>query len=184
MASKLNIGRIITDHFRTLRNLENGRPNWGEVAGFFVFPALLAIMLVLVGFSVNDGTVSILVTSLSIFAALLLNLLLLTFDVLRKTDDNNVSNTALTPTVTRFTTVRRQLLKETYSNISYCIFVSLTCVLVLLGFAVWDLGYYSEFWRIVRAIASGVVYFLVVNFVLSLFMVLKRVHLLMAKEFV
>lgn len=172
MLTKLNIFGIVIDHLNTLGTYRGRRYKGVEIFIFYGLPFLLSLALLWFGFSLNDNTANILLTSLSIFAGLLLNLLLMIFDAIRKTKDDKDDPE------------RETLLKETYSNIAYCILIALTCTLILMGFAIWDISYNPGWVSILKAFVSALVYFLVFNFSLTLFMVLKRIHSLLSHEFV
>ena len=69
------------------------------------------------------------------------------------------------------------LLREIFTNISYSIVVSVFCIAILL-IAYLDIGT-----GIFLKIFSFIVYFLVIQFLLTMFMVLKRVHVLLSIPF-
>ena len=173
MLTKLNVIGIVTDHFRTLRAYNSRSNSWGEIGLLYGVPALAAIVMLVFGFTVSDETANILITSLSVFAALLLNLLLMLFDSLSKVQQGNAEQVEK---------ARKELIRETYANISYSILVALACISILIGFAIWDLGINNLAITLLKQIASGLVYFLVLNFLLTLFMVLKRIHVLLSRE--
>jgi protein-S-isoprenylcysteine O-methyltransferase Ste14 len=111
------------------------------------------------------------VTSLSVFAALLFNLLLLTYDIIAKAS----------------TTEKKIFLKEVYSNISYSILVAVITVVITLLFDIMapmirEIDSVAITYAIYR-ILNGFIYFIAGNFILSLLMVLKRIHVLMSTEF-
>ena len=173
MLTKLNVIGIITDHFRTLRTYNSKSYSWDEIGLMYGLPVVVAIVLLLFGFTVSDEIANILITSLSVFAALLLNLLLMLFDSLSKVQQGSAEQVEK---------ARKELIRETYANISYSILVALVCIFVLVGFAIWNLGINNLAITVLKQTASGLVYFLVLNFLLTLFMVLKRIHVLLSKE--
>jgi hypothetical protein len=164
---KLNVSHIIRAHINTLWDYEKDTLSKGDIFVFFGLPALAAaLILYLFKTPVDRATSNILITSLSIFSALLLNLLMLIYDLVRKEEetepDPGTENRAV------------KLLQEIFTNISYSIVVSVFCVAILL------IAYLEIRSGIFLQIFSLVVYFLVIQFLLTLFMVLKRVHILLS----
>lgn len=189
MVAKLNVWGIVTGHLDTFRPYKTARDgdskrkfdyNLGEIAFHYVLPFIVAALLVLWrGFTVNDGIADILLTSLSILAALLFNLLMMVFDTLRRFQE---ANRPRINELTDLELVRWDLLKQTYINISYSIFVSLVAVLILVCVAIWDSNSNAAWITELKKFVSFAVYFLVFNFSLTLFIVLKRIHILFSSE--
>ena len=161
-----------------------------EVAFFFAVPALAATVLLSAGFRITDVHSGPLLTALSIFAALLLNLLVVLQSIIQK-EQAPVGRSSAWST----------LIEETYANVAYSILVALAGVVLLTVGILVASGSSSppllfpslpawlaflgrvEWIKVVSSLFSWVVYFLVLNFVLTLFMVLKRVHVLLRTEF-
>src|SRR5215831_11060237 len=116
--SKINPFRIISDHFRTLK--EHGSTSMG-IGDVFIF-LLIPLILAGVGFwrqiNFKAETINIIVTAFSVFAALLFNLLMLIYGLVQRKDDSNESR------------LKAAFLKEIYSNISFTVFVSLLIIVV------------------------------------------------------
>jgi hypothetical protein len=165
MFSKIDVRRIVRDHLATLKDDATGKRMISDYLLFFGVPVLVALSLVLtVDLSLNKEAVALLVTSLSIFAALLFNLLLLIYDVVRKIGRESEE-------------LKAEFLSQVYSNISFAILVSILSIIVLLV-AYFDL---DGSWFALST--SFVVYYLVTVFIFTLFMILKRVHILLSREF-
>jgi hypothetical protein len=121
----------------------------------------------------SKDLVNVLVTALSVFAALLFNLLLLIFDIIRKSKNEPDTQD-----------IKLGLLKEIYANISYSIFVSIVSIMVLLvPLLNIDIPRIASISMHVDKVVSFIIYFLIGNFVLTLLMILKRVHVLLTEEF-
>lgn len=166
MFKKLDVSQIVTDHIRTLRNYGAARVSVGDLFVFFGLPALLAALILYVFKTpVDKAAANILITSLSIFSALLLNLLMLIYDLVRK-EEGITGPDDKSPAA--------QLLREIFSNISYSIVVSVFCVAILL------IAYLDIRSVVFLQVFSLVVYFLVLQFLFTLFMVLRRVHILLS----
>lgn len=174
MSSKININKIIVDHIHTLRDYSKVveyRKNPGKMKKrelysksdffiFFILPIIISIFLLYFEFLPNDNTLIGLVTSLSIFSALLFNLLLIIYDIMQKTTNNKV---------------KKELLREMYSNISFCILIAIcTTIFAILGLIIKE--------NIIFLVLSFLVYYLFTLFILTILMVLKRTHALLSRE--
>jgi len=175
MFTKISPLSIIKDHISTL--------NYSDVILFFLLPAVISsIMTYYFHISLNDGLVNALITSFSIFSALLFNLLLLVYDISGKNSEKYRATDLLE--IKRITQ-RREMLREIYVNVSFSILVSSITVVILLTYflktssckvLIIDI---CSFQRLL-AFSS---YYLAIQFLLTLFMVLKRIYLLLAKAF-
>lgn len=163
MLGRFFLARIVCDHVSTFRGYHSRRFDPLEVAFYSLVPLGGAVIMLLMGRVLTDGLATLLVTSLSIFAALLFNLLLLTYDIVRKPDAEAEQ-------------LKRTLLRDIYSNISYSILLAIVAVLMLLAHFVFT-------GSTLLKVVSFVVYFLTFNFVMALLLVLSRVHVLLSKEF-
>ena len=164
MFDKINVYRIVLDHFQTLKDYKTRRYRIGDFAIFFLVPlAVGAIVITFVG-TLGPNSITIVTTSLSIFAALLFNLLLLIYDLVRKEGSDQQNS------------LRKQFLREIHSNLSFSILVALISVVLSLVLALTnDSGAMEK-------VLSFVVYYMLSLFMLTLLMVLKRVHVLLASE--
>jgi hypothetical protein len=165
MISKINTADIVRDHLRTLVNEHSGKISVGDYVLFFVLPAIVALLLLWLKGVFGPNVGGILITAFSIFAALLFNLLLLVYDIVKKTDEISL---------------KRRFLKQIYSNISYAVFISIALIIFLLAYFV---SMTSDRLLVPRYVLAFFVYTLSGNFVLSMLMILKRIHILLAHEF-
>jgi len=162
MLVKIDIRQIIRDHMLTLYDYGTKKKSWADLALFFGVPVAAAAVFVSLGLLLGSASAGTLITALSIFAGLLFNLLILAHGMLRNAEGKYRDE--------------KVLIQEIYSNISYAILVSLLSITVLLGTI-----FPGPRWA--AQLGSAVAYFLIVNFLLTLFMVLRRVHVLLANEF-
>lgn len=175
MSSKINIFDIIEAHISTLKNYNkvleyNKDPDnknrfyvynkWDFVI-FFVLPLILGIFFVYFDLLPIKEILTVLVTSLSVFTALLFNLLLLAFDIMRKPTTN--------PT-------RKIFLEEIYANVSFCILIAITTI----SMSVLSIIFLGN--CIIYHILSFFVYYFSILFILTLLMVLKRIYALISTE--
>ena len=168
--NKINVSQIIADHFHTLRDITAEKTSVWDVLLFFGLPFLAAVLILFgLGTHIDRAASNILITSLSVFSGLLLNLLLLIYDLVAREEQEAGAN--------QKPGHRVLLLREIFANISYSILVSVFCVAILL-IAYLDIGtgFFLKFF-------SFSVYFLVIQFLLTMFMVLKRVHVLLSIPF-
>jgi hypothetical protein len=169
MIGKIDVRQIVADHFATLVD-ENTKQRSGLDFNLFVtVPILVASALLFFDLILGKSISNVLITALAVFAGLLFNLLLLIFDIANKPR----------PEGERLNALKLRFLKEIYSNIAYAILIALlTIVILLIHFLFLSLNN-----RAGQVFAAFTVYILSVNFVLTLFMVLKRIHILLATEF-
>lgn len=184
MTSKIDVRQIVLDHFRTLRRHGKKRAAPGDVTLFYILPLVVVLALVLgLGLRVSESLANALFTGVAIFAGLLFNVQLLVYDNIRHirfTEDE-------LPAVTD---LRRKRFKELYSNVSYAILVCLLIMVLVLLFNFtfeggWLKGVRHRLEGWLDPITVGVQFLVLAvaaHFVLTMFMVLKRVHLLLSKE--
>lgn len=162
--TKIDISRIFREHFITLHR-DNGSKV--ELYYFFVMPLLIAAPF---GFNyyVNDQILEVVIMVFSIFVGLLFNLLLLLYDIVRKNKTHpNVSDKE----------IEEALIKQTYTNISFSISLSILIVAISFTFSI------CKIMGLARTIISIVLYYLIIVLLLTLLMVLKRIYILLAEEF-
>lgn len=167
MFSKVNIWGIVKNHFKTLIDDSTGEYRLWDFVLFIGVPIGIASILIFhFQLLLGGNLTNLLATSLSIVTALLFNLLVLIFDISGK----NKARFAEKKRITDF-------LKQIYVNISFSIVVSILAVITVI---VSDLGIWPQ---VVLAGLSFATYFLVVLFLLTLLMVLKRIDVLLFEDF-
>jgi|LDZT01.1.fsa_nt_gi hypothetical protein len=181
MIEKINISRIIKDHINTLKDYETGKYYFWDFVLFFITPLIVSIILIKYHIIIDKDMANALITSLSIFAALLFNLLLLIYDITRKEVKREAA---------RNNKVKTDLLKQIFCNISFSILVSVFAISIsLLIFLNISLNITILERNLVvtntqiRCFLSIFIYYLTTSFILTLFMVLKRIHVLLKGEF-
>lgn len=163
MLRRLDISQIIRDHLNTLYAADTNQRSWGDVTLFFVFPGAVALVLLWLGdVRLTPPVANEIITALAIFAGLLFNLLLLTHSLI----GNSVAEKG----------VVKRVIREIYANISFATLIALTIILISLGSL---LGQNPTFVLIV----SGVVIYFLTNFLLTLLMILSRIHTLLSRDF-
>lgn len=175
MLSRVDISLIIKAHINTFKQA-NGQISWKDALTFALLPNLFGISLIYcLNYKIDNNAVSILITSLSIFAALLFNLLLLLYDLAQKERNRaiNIGNTYANADH-KF---RMRFLSHIHSNVSFTIVVSLLCVILLFTLSFAFLGEYM------LQLIQSLIIILVTIFLLTLFMILKRMFRLLNREF-
>ena len=113
----------------------------------------------------TDALANVMITSLSVFAALLFNLLLLTLDTKRKQKETTVNNNKLI-----------RLLEETYANIGYATLIALLTICFLIIPYVYP---FTDCNKVARIVVWSIIYYLSINFMLTLAMILKRMDVIL-----
>jgi hypothetical protein len=166
---KIDVGRIVIAHLRTLRDSCSSEYSPSDLLVFFGVPAAAAFACPLLGWRFNADVLSALLTAYSIFAGLLLNLLLLVY---------TFSTQATHPTA--LAKVRTELVKELHDNIAYSILVSIVLVVFCMAAIAFVKMYEPA--RFTARWVTGSIIFLTLNFVLTLLMILKRIYIILNSE--
>ncbi|MDN3621369.1 hypothetical protein QWY81_18015 [Polaribacter undariae] len=172
MLTRINIFKIIKDHFGTLRNLNStkNRISWQDAILFLVLPILISMVLVYKDLTF-EKQLGNLIAAISIFGGFLFNLLAIIYSQFDKIEiDANKEDNDL----------KKKFVKEIHINISFCIVTSIIIVITLLLSTI-DIPDFKYDWLIEKFII-GINYFLMTLFLLTLTMILNRVYILLKKE--
>lgn len=181
--SKLSIWAILKHHFSTFTD-EAGKPSYFDWFLMFVVPLFVSILLCSFSFKLSDEVVENIVTVGSILAGLLLNLLLLIYEHKTKLVEQKIKGDD--PNFEAWA-IRKKVIDEVHYNISYSILVSLFTVI----FAVLSSLKLSYSFSIHNSIPAFDIVpwaidlpmlFLSMHLILSVIMILKRVHNLMVSS--
>jgi hypothetical protein len=181
MLNRINVLRIIKDHFLALKSNKTGKVLFSDVFIFFGIPLLLSILLVYFNVLLDKDIVNLLITIFSIFVGLLFNLLLLIFDISEKLNFSKSKGVKSSLHAENIQERKREkflksILHETYVNISFCILLSILDICILLLFFVNKEN--CIFIRIISLFS----YFPLFLFILTLLMILKRVYILLSDK--
>jgi len=176
--TKISVRKLVAAHLDTLVDnravaSDGGAKaprSAGDLALFFGLPALAGIAFGIWAAAIGDGAVTATITAFSIFAGLLFNLLALTYEIMRR-----VADTADSRRTSEFLE-KKKALRQVHANVSFAILVALVIVLLCLP------DYVLPDRSVASHILNGVIVFLILNFALTLLMVLKRMHLLLDFE--
>ena len=170
----------MVDRTRThgyLGGLPADAPSKADVLLFIIFPFFLGGLAAWLGFDLKTDVLNGLLTAFSIFAGLLLNLLVLVFSFTQANAQQQSGPTEA------YVSIRRRVLRQIHANISFSIVVSLAVVVTTIV-ALWTLKHSegaqpgSTGW-----VLTFLITLLTCNFVLTLMMVLKRMYILISDEF-
>lgn len=180
--SKFSPKEIICNHIHTMKDIKD---NWSliDILLFFIAAPLISGVLLYLSLYQNnfdysiqiisEGALNSILTSLSIFVALLLNLLILLYSVSDKVKENkNVD----------FYDKKIKYLTHMHDNITFGIFIALigiiflsVYILNLLSFNIYinELSFYLH----TDLYIVYLIYLTIVLFILTMFMVIKSVHI-------
>lgn len=167
MSSKINIAQIVTDHLATLRNEGTGKVSLFDIAIFIALPITFAVAYYASGWKFSENATNLVITGMSIFAGLMINVLVLIYTVAlnTKTEDETAEEAI----------IEKRFLRQIFANISFSITTSVFIV-VFVGISFFTGSKAQE-------ILSAIVVFMLTNFLLTLLMTLKRLHILLTKRF-
>ncbi|MGR5128813.1 hypothetical protein [Photobacterium swingsii] len=185
MSSKINVFGIISGHWKTLEHNGTKKVSKIDIFTFFLFPLLLAILTVVFEFKFTTDLTSLLVNFGAIFTALLLSVLVLVYDQSTKLEEK--SDAAKKADVSYST--KRTILDQLYFNICYSIIASVTLVVACFIESICrgkvktvtlPLEDPTSFCVDVNTyFATPLVTFVTVNLILTILMIVKRMHALL-----
>lgn len=156
---KVNITTIVKNHLSTLRNHSSKKVGFDDYFTFLILPLLGASILIWNGIFIDIDYSRLIVTCLSILVGLLLNVNVLVFNIAKREKDNNL---------------KTDIIKQIFSNISFAILLSVFGIITVLVTGINQL--------ILKYVIHFIVYFLLIEFFLTLLMVLKRMYILFSYE--
>lgn len=169
LLQKIDVRSIIAGHWRTFVDESTGQRAMGDFITFYGIPAGVTALAIWQGIGLANTAVTVLTTAMSMLAGLLFNLL----GLLQAMPAPDVAQHAIPGTA-------RRLAIQTYSNIAYAILVALGTIVPLMTVANYP---QTEPLALGRQIASATAIYLLVHFVLTLCMVLKRMHVMLTDRF-
>jgi amino acid transporter len=190
----IDIRSIVSKHYVTLQRDAKKR---FIVLIFFIMPATFSLLLILKNKFLTENSVNALITAFTLFVGFLLSIIFILFDIIRDIDNS-----------TERGKLRKTLLDHLYSNSLYALLISILTLIVLLFTAVTDVwpktdttGSQSLIQNIstnqsieiaknldivggdiLLTILSFVSYFLIIHFLMTLLMILKRLSILLTSQ--
>lgn len=184
MSSKINISNIWAGHLSTLCDDTTGRTSKIDIITFYITPALVAILIGYYSVSLSSETIGLIVTIGAILTGLLLNLLILVYDQkknLPKVDQNSNN--------WQKTQLRHTVIEQLYYNIAYSTLISLFLVIIsvihsLSANITLPVSIKSFSFTIIPnlQITTPILFFLGINLILTILMIIKRIYQLLITE--
>lgn len=166
---KINVTRIVAAQIRTMRDNSTQKYSIPDLLLFYGLPLVLSIVAPFYRWKFNTDVLNALLTAFSIFAGLLLNLLILVYTFSSQTEHP----TALAKT-------RAVVIRELHDNIAYSILVAIVIVVVaMISVAYLKMHDTPTAPAFTSGWLTGIIIFLTLNFVLALLMILKRIYVML-----
>jgi hypothetical protein len=166
---KIDVTRIVRAQIDTLRDNSTQEYSRMDLLLFYGLPLLLSGISPYYGWKFSADVLNALLTAFSIFAGLLLNLLILVYTFSSQTEHPN----ALAKT-------RTALIKELHDNIAYSILVSIVLVVMTMtAVAYLKMHETPPTINFTRWWLTSPIIFLTLNFVLTLLMIVKRIYIML-----
>lgn len=156
---KINVAKIISKHIGTLKNYNTNKLGFDDFITFIFIPLIVTGLLIYFDIGLSDRATNIIITTLSILVGLLFNVIVIIFDIIKRDSTKKIKN---------------KLLEELLTNISYSILLSIFIIVFTL------LTYINN--ELSNTIFTGIVYFLIGNYFLTVLMILKRMYQLFDNE--
>ncbi len=170
MPSKFSITEILLDQVRTLRDLRTKRASKFDIFLNLVFPGIISIIFIWCNRLILGAMINPILTAFSVFAALLLNMMVLIYTiVIRENSKDETSGKDK---------LKLSLLAQTYTNIQFAVLVSVFIIICLLLILFLPYNIYIE------SALSFLIYYFIFVFIFTMFMVLKRTHIIMKREII
>jgi hypothetical protein len=129
MVKKIDFSKICLDNLRTFRSHDTNKLMVSDFLLFLAFPVVLSVIIIASKFELKENFVTAMITAASIFAGLLLNLLVLIYTIF--ISDREKIEARLPPDKYQ---IWIGLIRETFANVSFCILVSIIIVALSLLF--------------------------------------------------
>ncbi|WGS86695.1 hypothetical protein [Methylomonas sp. UP202] len=191
MSSKINVIEIISGHIQSLKTSAGSTLCFADFFTFYGVPIGFSITGILFDYNLSENITNIFVNFGSIFTALLLSVLVLVYDQENKLDDkkemlereNKLNNTY---DQVPFYGVKKVILNQLYYSICYCVVASMVLVFVATINSIIDaaeaskmIGEFKFSFDINTDLLTPISIFLAVNVILTILMVVKRMHALL-----
>ncbi|GEC71266.1 hypothetical protein SAMN05443543_109134 [Flavobacterium flevense] len=179
MIQRINIYRIVKDHLKTLRSLNQSYNfiNIGDFLLFFIIPSVISLTLTLLNYNFINQLDN-LIASISILGGFLFNLLAIIYSQIEniKIDVQKLGDSDKNKIEKQ---IKNKFINEIHSNISFAIILSIFLILSLLSITI-DIPEY-KYKTIIEHIFIFINYFLMQLFTLTLLMIINRIYILFKK---
>lgn len=154
MAYKIDIRIIVKDHLKTLVNDADGKPDWRDYLFFLIIPLIIPAFLVYYDIRIEKDFINSMISGLSIYVGLSLNLIMLLFEIVQKKDTSNF---------------KKDVAKELTANLSFNVLLSILAII----FSVVTL---FDKYHCLRLISNYTTFFILVQMFFLLLLILKRMY--------
>jgi hypothetical protein len=169
--NKINILRIVAAHFDSFRDLSTGKRSVLDFIVFLGAPLAVGALGWYLDWKLYVDTLNAVLAAFVIFSGLLLNLLVLIY---------TFSADASHPTA--LARIRVTFVRELHDNIAFAVLVSVAITVVAL-IAMADLKMIKPEGPVSTGhVMTFLLVYLTINFVLTLLMILKRLHAMLSRE--
>lgn len=175
MIARINIIKIVLDHFKTLRTFRSDSKtmSFGDILLFIIAPLGIAFFLVYNGFTF-EKQLGNLIAAVAIFGGFLFNLLAIIYGQLESIEKRNSEE------YDSFFELRKEFIAEIHINISFAIVLSVFLIIGLL-LATIDVPI-EPIEKVLKKVVLVLDYFLLILFFLTLLMVLNRIYILLKRS--
>lgn len=154
MAYKIDVSKIIKGHISTLVDSNTKRAGFRDYFFFLALPSIIAFILIYYGKAIDNDTSNALIGGLSIFVGLSINFLMIVFELSSKDFFKQEK--------------QKKFLIEIIKNISFLTVLTLFIILLLLLTNIEQ--------KVFSIILYSILYFCLINFLMTLLMVIKRIY--------
>ena len=174
MFNKINIFPIIWDHYDTFRVPRTGKYLIRDLVSFIAVPIVCGIGLAVLFPNPSDQFLTLSITVHTLFIPLLVNILFVIYGIQEK-QETGAENKA------------QKLLAELYKNLCYSVLISFVTVAITAATQIASPAFFkdfTEFWNsTAHLVSSAIMYSLVLHLFLTVLMIVRRTHTLLAKDF-
>lgn len=164
---RLSFSYIIHSQIESFYDFKNKKKDKLLCYMYFLLPLIISFLIVF-SIGLNKNIFESIIVIFSIFIGLLFNLLLLIYDIFQKTNNKD----------------KKKLLKEVYSSITFSILISVISLIITLG-GKFDLSKVlnAKVLFYLSISAKILVCYTLLLFIINLFIILKRIHILIDSDF-
>lgn len=128
--NKFSVSLIVRGQINSMKEYGTNKRDWVEIFIFFFIPLSSPILQTWLNLDITKDIVGIVVSAASIFAGLLLNLLVLLYSILCSNNENSLSVKHVNANKGVENSEEKTLIEYTFYNISYAV---LACVVLIVS---------------------------------------------------
>jgi hypothetical protein len=159
VAYKLDISKIVKDHFKTLVNDGTGHADFRDWFFFLILPVLASATLLYFKVFIDKGYIDSIIAGLSIFVGLSLNLVVLLFEIAQKEKTSDL---------------KKEFIRDVIANISFLILISILTIITALFTLLGCDAQSSD--CILKYITNGLTYFLIAEVILVIILLVRNMY--------